>query len=138
MGYDPDRRVHRIEFDDDTVFPGLVFRAHGVTVDEYFQGISRASAVRLFRERLIEWNWGAPGADLVPVESNIGDVDMGDLWMLSAVWLAEVTVGRAAAPLAAAPDSESGGATTGDQPPPPDPGFEAGIPTEPMPASASG
>lgn len=130
MTFKPGPRVHKISFDDDTVYPGLTMRTYGITVDEWTAGITLKEAVEMFLDRLVEWNWETDDGPVPATRQGVGSLDMGDIYQLARVWMSEVTWGRAAVPLGETPADPDG--------PAPDPEFEAEMPMQPLPANGSG
>lgn len=124
MTFQPGRRIHRLVFDEDTIFPGLELRVHGITVDEWTRGLSLRESVDLLMARLVEWNWVDDNGDPVPLTpEGFASLDMGDMYQLARQWMAAVTVRRSGDPLDLPASPDQADRT-------PDPEFEASMPMD--------
>ena len=122
MGYRLTPRARHILFEDDTDFPGLDMRAHGITLGEW-QELKFPAAFDLFADRLIEWNLeDERGNPVPPTREGVRSVDAGVVKAILFNWVDHST-GVFRSPL----DDDTGGGQGSD---PPDPAIEATIPMD--------
>ena len=90
-------RTRRVSFEPGTRFGGLQIETSGMPLGYYLEhadSITRADAVRLFFEHLIDWNWatedGTPVAPTLAAAVAAG-IDASDMLSLAEFWLSQVT-----------------------------------------------
>ena len=84
--FNPGPRVRRIEFDDTTPFPGLWMRVGGMSFDEWLD-LKVGEAVKLFADRLLEWNWVDDTGEPVPcTREGVGSLDASDVATVVSAW----------------------------------------------------
>ena len=122
-GYRIKPRVRHIVFDEDTEFPGLDMRAHGLTVAEWQAPDSWTENFELFADKLIEWNLEGPdGAPIEPTMEGMAGIDVGALKAIVLTWVQHST-GVWRSPLDSMASLDSGEPDSG-----PDLDMEASIP----------
>lgn len=125
-GFNPGTRIRRLEFADDTQFPGLWMRVEGMTFREWLDVKTLDELAGLLGARLVEWNWVDDNDQPVPAtKEGLDSLDAADVRTLVQLYhdrVAEVHP----APLGSGPIT------------PPDPDLEASIDMQPVSANSSG